>query len=137
MKVKANGELKFSFRGKIRSMSKVAITCNGSAPGNVFPTLIVGSSAAAVGDEVFLFFTPGGAPALVKGELEKMKGTKGMPNPVELYESLQSLNGKVMVCELALEAKNIKKEDFREGVEVVGATSFICDIEGAQITFSF
>ena len=118
-------------------MGKVAIVCNNSAPGNVFPSLVFSSAAAAVGEEVFLIFTPGGAPALVKGEFEKMRGAKGMPDPVEMYESLRTLNAKIMVCELALEAKDIKEEDFREGVEIVGATSFIYDIEGAQITFSF
>ena len=52
-------------------MAKVAITVNGSQPGNIFPPFIIGSSAVASGDDLVLFFTPGGAPALVKGEIEK------------------------------------------------------------------
>jgi len=117
-------------------MAKVAITCNGAQPPNVFPPFILGSAAAASGDEVVIFFTPGGAPAMVKGVIEKMEG-KGLPNLLELFEGLRSLGGKILVCELALEAKDLKKDDFREGVEIVGATSFINDIKDAQITFSF
>ncbi|KPJ49925.1 peroxiredoxin [candidate division TA06 bacterium DG_26] len=117
-------------------MAKVAITCNGAQPPNVFPPFILGSAAAASGDEVVIFFTPGGAPAMVKGVIEKMEG-KGLPNLLELFEGLRSLGGKILVCELALEAKDLKKDDFREGVEIVGATSFMNDIKDAQITFSF
>jgi len=117
-------------------MAKVAITCNGAQPPNVFPPFILGSAAAASGDEVVIFFTPGGAPAMVKGVIEKMEG-KGLPNLLELFEGLRSLGGRILVCELALEAKDLKKDDFREGVEIVGATSFMNDIKDAQITFSF
>jgi predicted peroxiredoxin len=117
-------------------MAKVAITVNGSAPGNIYPPMILGSSAAASGDDVIIFCCPGGAPTMVKGELEKIAG-KGLPNIVELYDGLCSLGGKILVCELALENKDLKAGDFREGVEIVGATSFMASISDATITFSF
>lgn len=117
-------------------MAKVAITVNGSEGSNVFPPFILGSSAAASGDDVVIFFCPGGAPAMVKGVIEKMEG-KGLPDLMELYEGLRSLGGKIYVCELALDAKDLKKEDFREGVEIIGATTFINEIKDATITFSF
>ena len=117
-------------------MAKVAITVNGAEPSNIFPTFIIGSAAAACGDDVLLFFTPGGAPALVKGEMEKMSA-KGMPDLKELVEGLQVLGGKIIACELCFSAKDIKPEDLREGVEVMGATSFLGEITDAQITFSF
>jgi len=117
-------------------MAKVAITCNGSEPVNVLSPFILGSAAAASGDEVIIFFTPGGSPAMVKGAIEKMK-VKGLPDLVEMYNGLRDLGGRVMVCELALDVKNLKKEDFREGVEIVGATTFINEIKDATITFSF
>jgi predicted peroxiredoxin len=115
---------------------KVAIVCNGSEPKNLYPTFILASSAVASGDDVILFFTPGGAPALRKGELEKIKG-KGMPDMDELVEGVMGLGARILLCELALEAKDMKKEDFRDGIEIVGATSFMADIDDAQITFSF
>ena len=117
-------------------MSKVAIVCNGAEPPNIFPTLILGSSAAASGDDVVLFFTPGGAPVLLKGRLEEIKA-KGLPDLTELYDGLLELGGKVVVCELALDAKDLKAEDFREGIEIQGATTFLNDIKDATITFSF
>lgn len=117
-------------------MAITAITVNGSEPVNIFPAMILGSAAAATGDDVTVFFTPGGSPVMVQGELEKIKG-KGMPDIVELYEGILALGGRIMVCELALEAKDIKAEDFREGVEVVGATTFLSSIAGASITLSF
>ena len=117
-------------------MAKTVITVNGSEPSNIFPAFILGSAAAACGDDVVLFFTHGGAPALVKGQLEKMKA-KGMPDLMELYEGLCVLGGRLIVCELALGAKDIKAEDFVEGVEIMGATSFLGEISDAQITFSF
>ncbi len=122
--------------GGFNMSKKVAIVCNGPENKNLYPTFILASSAAASGDEVVLFFTPGAASALRKGELEKIKA-KGMPDMVELVDGIISLGGRILLCELALEAKDMKKEEFREGIEIVGATSFMADIDDAQITFSF
>ncbi len=115
---------------------KVAIVCNGAESKNLYPTFILASSAAASGDEVVLFFTPGAAPALKKGELEKITG-KGMPDMAELVEGVKTLGGRLLLCELALEAKDLTKEELRDDLEIVGATSFMADINDAQITFSF
>ena len=121
---------------QVNIMSKVAIVCNGAEPKNLYPAFILGSSAIASGDELVLFFTPGAAPALRKGELEKIKG-KGMPDMADLVEGVEDLGARLLLCELALEAKDMKKEDFRESVEIVGATSFMAEISDARVTFSF
>ena len=71
-----------------------------------------------------------------KGELEKIK-SKGMPDMADLVEGVEDLGARLLLCELALEAKDMKKEDFRESVEIVGATSFMAEISDAQVTFSF
>jgi predicted peroxiredoxin len=117
-------------------MAKTAFVVNGPTGASIGPALILGSAAAALGDDVVVFCAVGGAPTMVKGELEKMGG-KGLPNFVELYDGLRTLGGRVIVCELALEAKDMKAEDFREGVEIGGATSFLSEIRDATITFSF
>lgn len=117
-------------------MVKTAIVVNGSEPSNLYPTFVLASSAVASGDEVILFFTPGGGPALKKGVLEQIKG-KGMPDMVDLVEGVEALGGKIYLCELALEAKDIKEEEIRDGVEIIGATNFVSMISDAQITFSF
>ena len=120
-------------------MAKTAMTCNSAEPSSIFPTFILASAAAACGDDVVIFFTVGGAPAMVKGELEKMNDSKGkgLPDLMELYEGFCVLGGKIIVCELILGAKDLKAEDLREGVEITGATSFLGEISDAQITFSF
>ena len=118
-------------------MAKTAITCNSAEPSSVFPTFIMGAAAAACGDDVVMFFTVGGGPAMVKGELEKMNGAKGMPDLMELYDGFCVLGGKIMVCELITGVKDLKAEDFREEVEITGATSFLGGISDAQLTFSF
>lgn len=116
---------------------KMAIVCNHSDPTGFMPTLIMGSSGLALDYEVILFFCPNGAQALVKGELEKYQELKGLPNPVELYNTIIELGGKVIFCELALENKDIKPEDLREGVEIMKAPPFLMEAEGAQLTFTF
>jgi len=120
-------------------MAQVAITLNGSEPNNAFPAMILGAAAAACGHDVTLFFTPGGSTLMLKGELEKIrdKNVKGMPDIVELYDGICVLDGKIMVCELCLTAKDFKAEDMRDEVEIVGATTFIGSLPDNTINFSF
>lgn len=119
-------------------MAKTAITVNGAEAKNVYPAIIIGVSAAATGDEVILFFTPGGAPAMVKGAIEKLKEeTKNMPDIMEMLDGLIGLGAKLLVCELAFDVHGFKEEDLREGTKVVGATTFVGEADGATLTLSF
>jgi len=117
-------------------MAKAAFVVNGSENKNIIPALILGSSAAAAGDEVYIFFTPGATDLLKPGVIENIKA-KGYPDIGELWNGIKSLGGKLYFCELALDVKGVKKEELRDDVELVGATTFISDIQGAQMTFSF
>jgi predicted peroxiredoxin len=118
--------------------NKMVVVCNHSDTPHVMPTLIMGSSGIAVGSEVILFFCPGGAQALVKGELEKIGQPKGLPNPVELFDTILDDGGTIILCELALENKGIKVEDLRdERILIKTAPSFLLDAEGANITLTF
>ena len=119
--------------------SKMVVVCNHADAPHVMPTLIMGASGASLGDEVILFFCPGGANALVKGELEKISEMKlkGLPDPVQLYNDILSEGGRVILCELALENKGINVEDVREGVEILNAPSFLLDAQGAGLSFVF
>lgn len=119
-------------------MAKVAITCNGADERSIFPAFVLGSAAVAGGDDVVLFFEPEGAPALVKGALENINAkAKGWSDLMGLLEGFQVLGGKILLCELAFGVKGIKREDLREGVEVVDAPSFLNEVRDAQLTFSF
>ncbi|MBN2619547.1 DsrE/DsrF/DrsH-like family protein [candidate division WOR-3 bacterium] len=117
-------------------MAKAAFVVNGTENKNIIPALVLGSSAAASGDTVYMFFTPGAADLLKPGRIEEIK-PKGYPPAIELWNGIKSLGGKFYLCELVLEVKDMKKEDFRTDIELVGATTFITDIQEAQTTFSF
>jgi predicted peroxiredoxin len=102
------------------------------------PTLIMGASGVSIGEQVIIFFCPTGAPVLLKGELEKFQGRKGLPDPVALFNTILDEGGRIILCELALEAKDIKVEDLRDArIEVMNAPSFLLEAQGAGLTFSF
>jgi predicted peroxiredoxin len=118
---------------------KMVVVCNHADAPHVMPTLIMGASGVGIGEDVILFFCPGGAQALVKGELEKIRDMKlkGLPDPLELYSTILAEGGKIILCELALENKNIKVEDVREGVQIMNAPSFLLEAQGAGMTLTF
>ena len=119
-------------------MAKTVITVNGADAKSIYPAIIIGLSSAASGDDVILFFSPFGAPAMVKGALEKLeKETEHMPALMEMIEGLQALGAKFLICDLAFELHGFKEEDLREGCEVVGATTFVGEAQGAELTLSF
>ena len=119
-------------------MSKMVVVCNHADTPHVMPTLIMGASGVGVGNDVILFFCPGGAQALVKGELEKIGTPKGLPNPVELFNTILDEGGEIILCELAIENKGIKPEDLRDKrITIKNAPTFLMDAEGAQITLTF
>ena len=118
---------------------KMVVVCNHADAPHVMPTMIMGASGVSIGEEVMLFFCPGGAQVLVKGELEKIREMKlkGLPDPVDLYNTILAEGGHVILCELALENKGIKKEDLREGVEIMNAPSFLLEAQGAGLSLVF
>lgn len=118
---------------------KMVILCNHADAPHVMPTLIMGASGASIGEEVMVFFCPGGAPALVKGELEKIRDMhlKGLPDPVQLYDDILNEGGRVILCELALENKGIDPNEVRGGVEIMNAPSFLLDAQGAGLSLVF
>jgi predicted peroxiredoxin len=117
---------------------KMVVVCNHADTPHVMPTLIMGSSGVTLDNDVILFFCPGGANALLKGELEKIGTPKGLPNPVDLFNTILDQGGKVILCELALENKGIKPEDLRdERIVIKNAPSFLMDAEGATMTLTF
>ncbi|MDP1547537.1 MAG: hypothetical protein Q8L87_16135 [Anaerolineales bacterium] len=116
---------------------RAVIMCNHGDADSIMAALIMGAAASATGDQVLMFFQPGAAKMLVKGELEKLNGLPGLPDPMYLYDSIVTLDGRFILCELGLPNKGIKKEDLREEVEVRMAADFLLDAEGAQKFFSY
>ena len=117
-------------------MAKVAFICNGSENSNLYPAFVLGASAAAAGDDVVIFFTPAGVPALKPGFLEGINA-KGMPPMGELLDGVMALGGRMILCELGLDVHDVTAEDLRDDIEISGATSFMALIQDATNTFSF
>lgn len=117
---------------------KMVVVCNHSEPGSVMPSLIFASSGIALDYQVHMFFTPGGAQALLKGELEKIGQPKGLPNPIELFNTILDQGGKIVLCELALENKGIDPKNVRdERIVIEKVPPFLMDADGAKMTYSF
>jgi predicted peroxiredoxin len=117
--------------------NKTVIAINHDDAISIMAALVMGAAAAATGEEVLMFFQPGAAKSLVNGELEKLQGLKGQPDPLMLFESIQVLDGRVILCELGLPIWDIDAADLREGVEVMMASSFLFEAEGANMVFSY
>ena len=116
---------------------KTVVMCNHSDADSVMAALIMGAAAAATGDQVLMFFQPGAANVLLKGELEKFNGLPGMPDPMYLYDSIVTLEGRFILCELGIPNKGINPDDLRDEGEVRMASDFLLDAEGATKYFSY
>jgi predicted peroxiredoxin len=119
-------------------MGKVSITINGSEVKNIYPAVTIGVSAAASGDEVIFFILPSGLPAFLKGGIEKLeKEAKNLPELGEMMEGLKMLGARILICELGFGVHGKEEDDLIEGCEVVGATTFVAEAQGSDLTFSF
>jgi predicted peroxiredoxin len=118
-------------------IGKIVVVLNHDDAQSVMAALVMGAAIASSGDQVLMFVQPGGARALAKGELEKFQGLKGQPDPLHLYESIQVLDGRFILCELGLPIHDLKTEDLREGVEVMMASTFMFECEDAKLSFSY
>jgi predicted peroxiredoxin len=117
---------------------KMVVVCNGDGTKNIMPTVIFASSGLSLDNEVHVFFCPAGANWTLKGELEKLGTPKGLPNPVELFNTILDLGGRVVLCELALENKGIDPQDLRdERIIIEKAPPFLMEAEGATATYVF
>jgi predicted peroxiredoxin len=117
---------------------KMVVVCNGSEAKSIMPTLIFSSSGIALDYEVHVFFCPAGANWALKGALEGLGTPKGLPNPVELMNTILDQGANVVLCELALENKGIDPKDLRdERILVKKAPPFLMDAEGATMTYVF
>jgi predicted peroxiredoxin len=115
----------------------MVVICNSDSSG-VMPTMIMGASGVGVGEDVLLFFSPGGSNVLLRGELEKFQGKKGLPDPVELFDTILDEGGRIILCELALENKGISLDQLRDDrIEIMNAPSFLMEAEGAGLTLTF
>jgi len=119
------------------SLEKIVVILNHDDPQSVMAAIVMAAAVASTGDQVLFFIQPGGAKIVAKGELEKYQGLKGQPDPVDLFDAIQVLDGRIILCELGLPIWDIEKEDLVDGVEVMMASTFLFEAEGAKISFSY
>jgi predicted peroxiredoxin len=117
--------------------NKLVVILNHDDEQSVMAALVMSAAIAATGDEVLLFIQPGGAKIVKKGALEKYQNLKGQPDPVELFDAIQVLDGRIILCELGLPVWDMKEEDLVEGVELMMASTFLFEADGAKMTFSY
>ena len=117
-------------------MTKVAITCNGTDPTNLYPTFLTAVAALMWECEVVLFFHSAAAPALRPGYLEGLPA-EGSQEMAGLVRDFTELGGQIMACELAGEIHGLGPEDYRAGVEVAGVVFFFSETCDADLTYSF
>jgi predicted peroxiredoxin len=116
----------------------MVVVCNGDTARNIMPTLIFASSGIALNYEVHVFFCPAGAKWTLKGALEELGTPKGLPNPVNLFNTILEQGGRVVLCELALENQGIDPKDLRDKrVLIEKAPPFLMAAEGAGMTYVF
>ena len=118
-------------------IDKVVVVLNNDDEQSVMAALVMSAAVAATGDEVLFFIQPGGAKIVKKGFLEKYQNLKGQPDPIELFDAIQVLDGRVILCELGLPIWDMTKEDIVDGVEVMMASTFLFEADGAKMSFSY
>lgn len=118
-------------------LEKIVVVLNHEDPQSVMAALVMSAAVASTGDQVLLFIQPGGAKIVAKGGLEKYQGLKGQPDPVELFDAIQVLDGRIILCELGLPIWDMEKDDLVDGVEVMMASTFLFEAEGAKMSFSY
>jgi predicted peroxiredoxin len=117
---------------------KMVVVCNGDAARNIMPTLIFASSGIALDYEVHVFFCPAGAKWTVKGALEELGTPKGLPNPINLFNTILEQGARVVLCELALENQGIDPKNLRDQrILIEKAPPFLMAAEGAGMTYVF
>jgi predicted peroxiredoxin len=117
---------------------KMVVVCNGDTARNIMPTLIFAASGIALNYEVHVFFCPAGAKWALKGMLEELGTPKGLPNPLNLLNTILNEGGRVVLCELALENQGIDPKDLRDPrILIEKAPPFLMAAEGAGMTYVF
>jgi len=121
----------------IEEIGKMVVVLNHADPDSVMAALVMGAAISATGDQVLFFVQPGAARVLAQGGLEKYQGLKGQPDPLQLFDAIQVLDGRIILCELGLPICDMKPEDLVDGVEVMMASTFLFEAEGAKMVFSY
>jgi peroxiredoxin family protein len=128
---------------------KVAIIAANGGRDAAYKVLNIASAAAAMGDEVAIFFTFEGLKLIHKqmnGNLAlpaAMAGMEGafkasnVPEVPELVAMAQEMGVKYIACQMTMDLMSIAPADLVEGIEVGGAATFLAFAYDADVTLTF
>ena len=119
------------------NLEKIVVVLNNDDEQSVMAAIVMAAAVASTGDQVLFFIQPGGAKIVAKSALEKYRNLKGQPDPLDLFEAIQVLDGRIILCELGLPIWDMKEEDLVDGVEVMMASTFLFEAEGAKMVFCY
>lgn len=131
------------------SNRKVAIIAANGGKDAAYKVLNIANAAAAMGDEVAVFFTFEGLKLIHKqlyGNLALPAGMEGLegsfkannvPEIPELVAMAQEMGVKFIGCQMTMDLMGVPEGDLVEGIEVGGAATFLAFAYDADVTLTF
>lgn len=123
---------------------KINIVCVSGTREKLQMAAMIASVAAAIGDDVSVFFSMNALPLFVKGETADppaegefgaLIAQKGVPPFRRLFEQAADLGGaKLLPCSMAVDLLKIKEDELpKEFGPPTGLTHFLSEAEGGQL----
>jgi peroxiredoxin family protein len=128
---------------------KVAIIASSPGLETAYKALNIATAAAALDAETAIFFTFEGLSIIHKDAEQMLKlkpGNEGLaegfakanvPTVPELLEMAKESGVRLIACQMTVDVMGLRKEDFIDGVEFGGATTFLDFAFDAQVTLNF
>lgn len=128
---------------------RVAIIAANGGRDAGYKALNIATAAAAMGDEVGIFFTFEGLKLIHRqmyGQLPLSSGMAGLegafqannvPSIPELAGMAQEMGVKFIACQMTMDLMGIAADDLVEGIEVGGAATFLAFAYDADVTLTF
>lgn len=91
-------------------------------PERLYAPFILGATAVAMGIEAIIYFVIKGVTAVKRGEAEKIK-LGSFPTLREVMDQAVKAGVKLLVCEQSTQLLGLKRGDFIDEAQVVGAAT--------------
>jgi len=105
-------------------------------PERTYAPFILAITAVAMGIDATIYFMMKGCTIIKCGEAEKIK-LRGMPSLKEVMQKAVKSGVKLKICEQSCMLLGLKKEDFIEPTEIVGAATLNDHILDADAVLCF
>lgn len=121
---------------------KINIVCVSGTREKLQMAAMIASVAAAIGDQVSVFFSMNALPAILTGNAASAEGAfgvliaqEGVPPFKQLFEQAAELgDAKLLPCSMALDLLKISEDELPEEFgPPTGLTRFLSDAEGGQL----